>query len=62
MTYEDHIDDRDLLELIQHIDAWDIPEENFDQVVNDQLRLMAGLAVERVPGGGYTSPYLPLRF
>ena len=37
-TLEDHIPD-----AIEMVSAWDVPDEEFVQTVNDQARLMAGV-------------------
>jgi hypothetical protein len=39
MEYQDYLQD-----AIDLVDAWEIPEEDFPQAVNDQARLMCGLA------------------
>ena len=61
MTYDDTLYTTDLIELIQLVDAWEIPEEDFAQAVNDQARLMTGL-----DGNPFwnapENPYQPLRF
>jgi len=38
MYYQDYL--TDALELVS---AWDIPDEDFAQAVNDQAKLMAGM-------------------
>jgi len=57
MNYEDYIPDALIL-----VSAWEVPEENFAQAVDDQARLMAGLHLE--PSGDIpaSSPYHALRF
>jgi hypothetical protein len=40
MQFEDYIPDA--LEVVS-VSAWDIPEGDFAQAVNDQARLMAGI-------------------
>ncbi len=40
-TYIDYLQQA----LIQ-VDAWDLPEAEFAQAVNDQARLMAGMSVD----------------
>ena len=39
--FEDHIQ-----EAIDVVQAWDLPEEEFAQAVNDQARLMAGIDLD----------------
>ncbi|WP_165954397.1 hypothetical protein [Seongchinamella unica] len=56
-TYEDYLPD-----ALEIVSAWEIPEEEFAQVVNDQARLMAGSGVEPTPEILFTSPYLALQF
>lgn len=41
MQYEDY-----LTEAIDMVSAWDIPDEDFAQALNDQVRLMAGMNPE----------------
>jgi len=43
MHYENY-----LTEALEHVSAWDIPEEDFAQAVNDQAKLMAGLPPEEI--------------
>jgi hypothetical protein len=56
MTIEDYIDALDM------VSAWQVPEEDFAQVVNEQARLMAGMDMEPSTDSISVSPYLPLRF
>ena len=44
------------------VSAWDVPEENFAQAVNDQARLMAGFDLELSSDPLAQSPYAALRF
>mgnify|MGYP001820629248 CR=1 FL=1 len=37
-----HIDEY-ILDALETVSAWDIPDEDFAQTVNDQARLMAGI-------------------
>ena len=37
-----HIEDY-ILDALETVSAWDIPDEDFAQTVNDQARLMAGV-------------------
>lgn len=32
-----------ILDALEMVSAWDVPDEDFAQTVNDQARLMAGL-------------------
>jgi hypothetical protein len=32
-----------ILDALEIVSAWDLPEEDFAQAVNDQARLMAGI-------------------
>lgn len=57
MHYEDYIND-----ALDIASAWEIPEEDFAQVVNDQARLMAGLNLEPSSDLPLCSPYATLRF
>ena len=57
MNYEDYIPDALLL-----VSAWEVPEEDFAQVVNDQARLMAGMDLEPNSDSSVTSPYTTLKF
>jgi hypothetical protein len=41
MDFEDYLQD-----AIDLVDAWEISEKGFPQAVNDQARLMCGLALE----------------
>lgn len=38
-----------IIEAATVVDAWDLPEEQFAQAVNDQAKLMAGLDLD-IPG------------
>jgi len=42
---EIHIEDY-VQQAIEHVEAWDLPEDQFAQAVNDQARLMAGIDLE----------------
>ena len=44
MDYENHI-----LDALEMVMAWELPEEEFADAVNDQARLMAGLTPEESP-------------
>ena len=44
MNYEDYL--RDALEMVL---AWDLPEEELAEAVNDQARLIAGISPEQIP-------------
>ena len=56
-TYEDYIPD-----ALDIVSAWEVPEEEFAQVVKDQARLMAGSGIEPNPEIPFSSPYLTLQF
>ena len=45
MYYQDLIPDA--LELVS---AWDVPDEDFAQAVNDQAKLMSGMTCEEILG------------
>jgi hypothetical protein len=57
MEYQDYL--QDALDLV---DAWEIPEEDFPQAVNDQARLMCGLALEPSIYNPTELPFASLRF
>ena len=44
------------------VSAWDVPEENFAQAVNDQARLLAGFDLEPARNNSDLSPYSQLVF
>ena len=44
MQFENYL--TDALEIVS---AWDIPDEDFAQTVNDQAKLMAGVPPEEIP-------------
>jgi len=50
-----------LQDAIELVDAWDIPEPDWAEAVNDQARLMAGLNLEPSNDIPATSPYHSLR-
>ena len=50
------------LQALEIVSAWEIPEEDFAQTVNDQARLMAGLDIELSNFEDNASPYQPLQF
>ena len=56
-NFEDYIPD-----ALAMVSAWEVEEEHFADVVNDQARLMAGFGLE--PSGSYQldDPYQPLSF
>ena len=56
MNYEDYI-----LEALTMVAAWEVPEEDFAQAVNDQARLMAGIYLEPAGDVPITSPYHALQ-
>ena len=43
-----HIEDY-IPEALEMVSAWEIPDEDFAQTVNDQARLMAGVLSENTP-------------
>lgn len=49
-------------EALEIVSAWEVPAEDFAQVVNDQARLMAGMDLEPRPEAIQVSPYSPLSF
>ena len=51
-----------LAEALNIVDAWEVPEEDFAQTVNDQARIMAGMDMELSGLDDYASPYTPLQF
>ena len=57
MNYENYIADALLL-----VSAWEVPEEDFAQAVNDQARLMAGMDLDPAGGIPVTSPYHSQQF
>ena len=57
MNYEDYISD-----ALNMISAWEVPEEDFAQAVNDQARLMCGTNLEPSSDLPQNSPYAALRF
>lgn len=57
MNYEDYIAD-----ALNMISAWEVPEEDFAQAVNDQARLMCGMNLEPSSDLPLYSPYAALRF
>ena len=57
MYIEDYISD-----ALNMVSAWELPEEEFAQAVNDQARLMCGLNLEPSNDLPHCSPYASLRF
>ena len=57
MNYEDYI-----TEALDIVSSWEVPEEDFAQVVNDQARLMCGMNLEPSSDLPTCSPYVALRF
>jgi hypothetical protein len=55
--FEDYLRD-----AIAMVDAWEVPEEDFAQAVNDQARMMAGMQLEVSRFTDDASPYSPLQF
>ena len=56
MTIDDFTDALDI------VTAWQVPEEDFAQIVNEQARLMAGVDMEPSTDIPATNPYTVLRF
>ena len=54
---EDYIQD-----AIELVDAWEVPESDWANAVNDQARIMAGMDLELISDIPVTSPYHVLRF
>ena len=46
MTYENQI-----LDALMIVSAWDLPEEELADAVNDQAKLMSGIPPEGILGG-----------
>jgi len=44
MNIENHI-----LDAIEIVSAWDVPDEDFADAVNDQAMLMAGVNPDEIP-------------
>ena len=57
MTIEDYIQD-----AIELVDAWEVPESDWADTVNDQARIMAGMDLEPNSDIPVTNPYHALRF
>jgi hypothetical protein len=57
MTIEDYIED-----ALAQVNTWELPEEDFAQVVNEQARLMAGIEFDASTDIPATNPYAALRF
>ena len=57
MNYEDYV--ADALDMVA---AWEVPEQDFAQAVNDQARLMCGMNLEPSSDLPLTSAYTALRF
>lgn len=49
-------------EALEIVSAWEIEEEEFAQVVNDQAKIMAMTDIELTGFDDFASPYQPLRF
>ncbi len=52
MNYQDY-----LLDALEMVLAWDIPEEELAVAVNDQARLMAGIFPDESPGEFTDTPF-----
>ena len=46
MFYQDQI-----LDALEIVSAWDVPDESFTQVVIDQAKLMSGMSPEEILEG-----------
>ena len=57
MDYRQYIAD-----ALAMVAAWEVPEEDFAQVVNDQAKLMAMTDIELSRLDDFASPYTPLQF
>jgi hypothetical protein len=57
MDLEDYIED-----ALAMVSAWEVPEEDFAQTVNDQARLMAGFDLEPALNTTSIGPYAQLVF
>jgi hypothetical protein len=51
-----------LQDAIELVDAWEIPESDWAEAVNDQAKIMAGLNLEPSTDIPFTSPYHALQF
>lgn len=57
MDYQQYIPD-----ALEMVSAWEIPEEDFAQAVNDQAKIMAMTQFELSEFDDITCPYSPLHF
>jgi hypothetical protein len=57
MEYQHYI-----AEALDMVSAWELPEEDFAQTVNDQARIMAGMYLDLPHLDNHCSPYTPLQF
>ena len=57
MEIEDYIAD-----ALETVSTWEVPDEDFAQVVNDQARLMCGLNLKPSSDLPHHSPYAALQF
>ena len=57
MDHENYIN-----EALAMVAAWEIPEEDFAQVVNDQAKIMAMTDIELSGLDDFASPYHSLQF
>jgi len=57
MDYQYYI--ADALEIVS---AWEVPEEDFAQTVNDKAKIMAMTDIELSGLDDFASPYIPLQF
>ena len=57
MNIEDYVAD-----ALAVVSAWELPEEDFAQAVNEQALLMCGMNLETSTDLPHCSPYATLRF
>ena len=57
MEFNDYLEDAILI-----VDAWQLPEKEYAQAVNDQARLMCGMDLEPSSDLPLSSTYATLRF
>ena len=55
-TYEDYI-----IEALEMVSAWEIPQEEISEAANQQAKIMAGLYLEVSSDSALASPYVPLQ-
>ena len=57
MNYETYIQD-----AIEMVSAWELPEEEFSQAVQQQAELMAGISFDQLDTSQSINVYIALRF